>query len=72
MENKYSVDVWNEYYTGERKIHIKPRGGFFSSYDIFLCDTILAKYLLLNKEKRGKIKICEIGCGDGKLLKKNS
>lgn len=70
MENKYSVDVWNEYHKKERKIHIKPKGGFFISYDIFLCDTILSKYLPSNKENREKIKICEIGCGDGKLLKK--
>lgn len=70
MKNKYSVDVWNKYYIKEREIHIKPKAGFFSSYDIFLCDSILNRYLPLNKEDREKIKICEIGCGDGKLLKK--
>lgn len=70
MKNKYSIDVWNKYYAEERKIHIKPKQGFFSSYDIFLCDSILTKYLPFNKRGRERIKICEIGCGDGKLLKK--
>lgn len=70
MKNKYSIEVWDKYYTEEREIHIKPKQGFFSSYDIFLCDSILAKYLPFNKGNRERIKICEIGCGDGKLLKK--
>ena len=67
MENKQSVDLWNNYYREEK---INPRAGFFSSYDIFLCDSILAKYLPFNKEDKEKIKVCEIGSGDGKLLKK--
>lgn len=62
--------MWDQYYVGERKIHIKPKSGLFTSYDIFLCDSILYKYLPLNLGKRTDLKICEIGCGDGKLLKK--
>ncbi len=70
MKNKYSLDFWNKYYKEERKIQIKPKGGFFNSYDIFLCDKILEKYLPFNKGNKEQIKICEIGSGDGKLLKK--
>lgn len=69
MGNKYSIDMWEEYYAEERKIHIKPKDGFFTSYDIFLCDHILNKYLPFSNHEK-KLKICEIGCGDGKLLKK--
>jgi 2-polyprenyl-3-methyl-5-hydroxy-6-metoxy-1,4-benzoquinol methylase len=67
IENKQSKDLWNSYYKDEK---INPKVGFFSSYDIFLCDNILAKYLPRNKKNKEKIKICEIGSGDGKLLKK--
>lgn len=69
MENKYSIKMWEDYYSRERKIHIKPKSGFFVSYDIFLCDSILNKHLPFSKDKE-KLKVCEIGCGDGKLLKK--
>ena len=72
MENKYSIDVWEDYYKNEKKIHIKPKSGFFQSYDIFLCDSILSKYLPHNGKKREEMKICEIGFGDGKLLRKVS
>ena len=65
--NKQSKDLWDDYYREEK---INPKVGFFSSYDIFLCDSILAKHLSFNKKNRGEIKICEIGSGDGKLLKK--
>lgn len=70
MENRYSQDVWEDYYKNEKKIHIKPKGGFFQSYDLFLCDSILAKYLPYNNGEKKDMKICEIGFGDGKLLKK--
>jgi len=70
MKNKYSLDVWEDYYKEERKIHIKPKGGFFTSYDIFLCDSILARYLPFNGGDKKEVKICEIGSGDGKLVKK--
>jgi len=67
VENKQSADLWNNYYKTEK---INPMVGFFGSYDIFLCDSILAKYMPFNEKKREDIKICEIGSGDGKLLKK--
>lgn len=73
MENRYSQDVWEDYYKNEKKIHIKPRaakGGFFQSYDLYRCDAIFEKYLPVNAGKKEDVKICEIGFGDGKLLKK--
>lgn len=70
MKNRYSLEVWNDYYEKERKIHVKPKAGFFASYDIFLCDSILAKYLPFNKGNKEDVKVCEIGSGDGKLVRK--
>jgi SAM-dependent methyltransferase len=69
--NKFKQKGWEEYYTSERKIHIKPKTGFFTSYDIYLCDTIIQKYIpKFTKKSKSIPKICEIGCGDGKLLNK--
>ena len=69
--NKYKKKNWEEYYKGERLIHIKPKTGLFASYDIYLCDMLFQKYLpKYNGPVNKKPKICEIGCGDGKLLKK--
>lgn len=64
--NKYSRSVWEDYYTGERKIHIKPKTGLFTSYDIYLCDYLIQKFI--PRFKAGEI--TEIGSGDGKLLGK--
>ena len=72
MENKYSAEGWDKYYMQEEIISVKPKVGFFASYDIFLCDSILEKYLPFNKGKKENIKICEIGSGDARLLKKIS
>ena len=71
IKNKYRVKDWDDYYITEKNIHIPPKKGFFVSYDIFLCDSILESYL--PKHKNGlenAPKICEIGCGDGKLVSK--
>jgi len=70
VENKYELKDWDEYYSFERKIVIKPTEGFFCFYDIYLCDKILERYLPKNNNSLEKLKICEIGCGDGKLIKK--
>ena len=45
IKNKYKLNAWNEYYEKEKKIHLKHRAGFFSSYDIYLCESILKKFL---------------------------
>lgn len=74
IKNKYTLGAWEDYYERERRMHIKPKQGFFSFYDLFLCDSILAAYLPRAetgaRESAPKLKVCEIGCGDGKLLKK--
>jgi len=71
VKNLHKTDYWNNYYSSEELIHVKLKAGLFTSYDIFLCDNILQKYI---PKYRGKLKnqpkICEIGSGDGKLLKK--
>jgi SAM-dependent methyltransferase len=73
VENKYAVKDWDNYYATEKKIHIAPKKGFFISYDIFLHDSILEKYLSKYEGPlKNAPKICEIGCGDGKLVKKLS
>lgn len=71
IKNRYKHQNWEDYYTGERKIHIKPKSGVFTSYDIYLCDSILKRYLphdLHSSRKRPSL--CEIGSGDGNLVKK--
>ena len=71
FSNKYDKSVWENFYTGERKIHIKPKAGLFTSYDVFLCDSIITKHIpSFSSYKKQKPKITEIGSGDGKLLKK--
>ncbi len=69
--NKYSNEMWDDFYSGERKIHIQPKTGIFASYDLYLCDEILKQYLPKSTGET-PLKICEIGSGDGKLLKKLS
>lgn len=56
---------WDAYYKKERAIDVQPKEGWFMSYDIYLCRHIIKKYLGGKKYE----KICEIGSGDGKLVK---
>lgn len=71
VKNLYKLQNWEDYYSDERKIHIKPKTGIFNSYDIYLCDSILYRYLPhVTSASRKKSTICEIGSGDGKLVKK--
>ena len=70
LENKYPLDAWEDYYKKEKKMHVSPRVGFFQAYDLYLCDSIFDKYLPYNQGNKENMKICEIGFGDGKLLKK--
>lgn len=68
VSNKYKKSIWEDYYSVERKIHIKPKAGLFTSYDVYLCDSLIQKYVPRFSDRGAKI--CEIGSGDGKLLKK--
>jgi SAM-dependent methyltransferase len=73
MYNKYKQEDWDEYYEKEKSIHIKSELGFFSSYDIYLCQSILKNYLFKKlNSNNNKLTICEIGSGDGKLVKQLS
>lgn len=65
--NKYKKSVWDNHYSGEVKIHIKPKEGFFASYDIYLCRSLIKRYV--PKFSTETAKICEIGSGNGKLVK---
>lgn len=67
--NKYKLSDWEHYYAGERKIHMRPKTGWFTSYDIFLCDSIITSHIPKAPKNREK-RIMEIGSGDGKLVKK--
>ncbi len=68
VANTFKQTEWDDYFLHERKIHIMPKAGLFTSYDIYLCDNLIQKYI--PKFQNQKAKICEIGSGDGKLLKK--
>ena len=69
-KNKYSQNMRDEYYSWEKKHHVQiKKNSFFQSYDIFLCDEIFKKYLP-KASHDNKLKIVEIGSGDGKMLKK--
>lgn len=70
IKNKYDEKQWDEYYAGERNIHIKPKTGIFTSYDVYLCDAILKRHLPHASRTKTPPKIVEIGSGDGKLVKK--
>jgi len=69
IANTYKLKEWDEYYGKERKIHIQPKKGFFASYDLHLCNVILQKFLPSPKKNIKRLTICEIGSGDGKLIK---
>ena len=71
IKNLHKKKYWDGYYSGEKLIKEKAKVGLFSSYDIYLCDTIIQKNIPHNNNStKDKKKICEIGSGDGKLLKK--
>lgn len=71
-KNKYSKNMRDDYYSWEKKYHVQiKKTSFFQSYDIYLCDAILKKYLPKWTSKN-KLKIVELWSGDGKMLKKLS
>lgn len=70
ITSMFKQTAWENYYSRDRKIRILPKYGLFTSYDIYLCDKLIQKYIPRFEKKNAKI--CEIGSGDGKLLKKFS
>lgn len=71
VKNLHKQQDWENYYSDNIPLQIKLKAGIFTSYDIFLCDSLINKYLPKHKSsKKTQPIICEIGSGDGKLLKK--
>lgn len=71
IKNLYKQQNWKGFYANQKPIQSKPKNGIFTSYDIFLCDSFLQKYLPTSNNKvKSKPKICEVGSGYGKLVKK--
>lgn len=71
IKNLYKQQHWEGFYANQQLIQSRPKNGIFTSYDIFLCDTFLQRYLpIFNNSEKNKPKICEIGSGNGKLVKK--
>lgn len=70
IKNLHDFKDWENYYTRNIPLQIK-NAGVFTSYDIYLCDYLIANFIPKYKGKTGnKPIICEIGSGDGKLVKK--
>lgn len=71
IKNLHEPEDWEKYYRSHAPLQIKLQSGIFTSYDIFLCDYLIHKYLpKYNGPLKKQPVICEIGSGDGKLIKK--
>lgn len=71
IKNLHILQYWSSYYDVNETVAIKQNSGVFTSYDIYLCDEILKKYLpKFAKTGSATRKMCEIGSGEGKLLVK--
>lgn len=71
IKNLHVLRYWSKYYTANKTVAIKQNVGLFTSYDIYLCDEILKKYLPnFSNAKKKTHTMCEIGSGEGKLLVK--
>jgi len=71
VKNLHKQQDWENYYNSHAPLQVKLKSGIFTSYDVFLCDTLLNKYL---PKYHGPAKkqpvVCELGSGDGMLVKK--
>jgi len=71
IKNLHKLQDWESYYRNAIPLQTKLKAGIFTSYDIFLCDSLIDKYLPKYKDSnKAQPIICEIGSGNGKLLKK--
>lgn len=71
VKNLHKQQDWENYYNDNIPLQVKINAGIFTSYDIFLCDSLINKFLpKYTGSKKTQPIICEIGSGDGKLLKK--
>lgn len=71
VKNLHGLDYWEGYYKNHPPLQVKLKSGIFTSYDIYLCDYLIKKYLpkYLGPVNKQPV-ICEIGSGDGLLIKK--
>lgn len=71
VKNLHRQQDWENYYIHHAPLQMKLESGLFTSYDIFLCDYLITRFL---PKYKGPLKkrpvICEIGSGDGILIKK--
>lgn len=70
-KNLHTQDYWEKYYKDHPPLQVRLKSGIFTSYDIYLCDYLIKKHIPEHKGPSDKRPvICEIGSGDGKLIKK--
>lgn len=71
VKNLHGLEYWEGYYKNHPPLQVKLKSGIFTSYDIFLCDYLIGKYIPKYKNSSSKQPtICEIGSGDGLLIRK--
>ena len=71
VKNLHKQQDWENYYSGNIPLQVKLKAGIFTSYDIFLCDSLIVRYLpKYHGSAKNQPVICELGSGNGKLLKK--
>lgn len=71
VKNLHKQQDWENYYVDNIPLQVKLKAGIFTSYDIFLCDSLIDRYLpKYHGPKKDQPIITELGSGDGKLLKK--
>jgi len=73
VKNLHKKQDWDNYYIRNFPLEVKNKAGIFTSYDIFICDSLINRYIpKYQGPKKSQLTLCELGSGDGKLLKKFS
>ncbi len=71
VKNLHKQQDWENYYVDNIPLQVKLKAGIFTSYDIFLCDSLIDRHLpKYHGPTKDQPVVTEIGSGDGKLLKK--